>query len=110
LNSIVFKEDIAFHFDGFRSPFAKQAKNYLEVLTVVKRIEIEYPEPIKKILDTIKESKMIKTRDLSSKSKTGGAKLNEILDFLLDEGLIEESMIKGEQAGRPKRVFSVVRQ
>ncbi|MFX0021771.1 MAG: helix-turn-helix domain-containing protein [Candidatus Hermodarchaeota archaeon] len=108
LNSIVFKEDEAFHFDGFRSPFAKQAKNYLEVLSVVKRIEIEYPEPIKKILDTIKESKMIKTRDLSSISKMGGAKLKDILDFLLDEGLIEETIIKGEKAGRPKRVFSVV--
>ncbi|MFX0008647.1 MAG: helix-turn-helix domain-containing protein [Promethearchaeota archaeon] len=108
LNSIVFKEDEAFHFDGFRSPFAKQAKNYLEVLTVVKRIEIEYPEPIKKILNTIKETKIIKTRDLSSKSKLGGAKLKEILGFLVDEGLIKETIIKGENAGRPKRVYSLV--
>ncbi len=108
LNSIVFKEDKAFHIDGFRSPFAKQAKNYLEVLTIIKRIEIEYPEPIKKILDTIKESKTIKTRDLSSKSKMGGAKLKEILDFLIEKGLIEETVIKGATAGRPKRVFSII--
>ncbi len=107
LNSIVFKENEAYHFDGFRSPFAKQAKNYLEVLTVIKRIEIEYPEPIKKILDVIKETQTIKTRDLSSKSKVGGAKLNEILEFLLEEGLIEETIIKAEKAGRPKRVFSI---
>ncbi|MFX0040322.1 MAG: helix-turn-helix domain-containing protein [Candidatus Heimdallarchaeota archaeon] len=108
LNSIIFKEDKTFHVDGFRSPFSKQAKNYLEVLTIIKRIEIEYPKPIKKILDTIKESNMIKTRDLSSKSKIGGAKLKEILEFLIDEGLIKETVIKGENTGRPKRVFSIV--
>ena len=108
LNSISFKENETFHIDGFRSPFAKQAKNYLEVLTIIKRIEIEYPEPIKKILDTIKEAKTIKTRDLSSKSKMGGAKLREILEFLIDEGLIEETVLKGEKAGRPKRVYSII--
>jgi len=108
LNSIIFKEDETFHIDGFRSPFAKQAKNYLEVLTIIKRIEIEYPEPIKKILDTIKDTKIIKTRDLSSMSKIGGAKLREILEFLINEGLIEETISKGEKAGRPKRMYSVI--
>jgi len=109
LNSIIFKEDETFHIDGFRSPFAKQAKNYLEVLTIIKRIEIEYPEPIKRILETINETKMIKTRDLSSKSRIGGAKLREILEFLINEGLIEETVLKGEKAGRPRRVYSIVR-
>ncbi|MCK4380760.1 MAG: hypothetical protein KAW51_06430 [Candidatus Lokiarchaeota archaeon] len=108
LNSIIFKEDDTFHIDGFRGPYAKQAKNYLEVLTIIKRIEIEYPEPIKKILDTIKETNMIKTRDLSSKSKIGGTKLREILEFLIDEGLIEEKILKGEKAGRPKRIYSII--
>lgn len=108
LNSIIFKEDETLHIDGFRGPFAKQAKNYLEVLTIIKRIEIEYPEPINKILDTIKETNMIKTRDLSSKSKIGGAKLREILEFLINEGLIEETVSKGEKVGRPKRMYSII--
>ncbi|MFW9878988.1 MAG: helix-turn-helix domain-containing protein [Candidatus Thorarchaeota archaeon] len=108
LNSIIFKEDKTFHIDGFRSPFAKQAKNYLEVLTIIKRIEVEYPPHIKSILDLIKEQQMIKTRDLSSQSKMGGAKLKEILNFLIDEGLIEETVIRGDQAGRPKHVYSII--
>jgi len=108
LNSIVFREDEYFHIDGFKGPYAKQAKNYLEVLTIIKRIEIEYPERISKILDAIKESKTIKTRDLSSKSKISGVKLREILDFLINEGLIEETILKGENAGRPKQMYSLI--
>ncbi|MFX1500724.1 MAG: helix-turn-helix domain-containing protein [Promethearchaeota archaeon] len=108
LNSIIFKEDFIFHIDGFQGPFAKQAKNYLEILKIIKRIEIEYPEPIKKILNTIRETETIKTRDLSSKSKIGGSKLRDILEFLIDKGLIEEKTIKGEQAGRPKKIYSII--
>ncbi len=108
LNSIIFKENDTFHIDGFRSPYAKQAKNYLEVLTIIKRIEIEYPETIKKILNSIKETNNIQTRDLSSKSKIGGSKLREILEFLVDEGIIEETVIKGQKAGRPKRLYSII--
>lgn len=69
---------------------------------------MKFPEPIKEILDTIIENKMIKTRELSTKLKIGGAKLKDILDFLIDEGLIEETIIKGEKAGRPKHVFSII--
>ncbi len=108
LNSIIFKEDECFHINGFQGPYAKQAKNYLEVLTILKRIEIEFPEPIKKILNTIKVTKTIKTRDLSSKSKMGGAKLREILNFLINEGLIEETILKEEKAGRPRRIYSII--
>ena len=108
LNSIVFKEDEVFHVDGFRGPFAKQAKDYLQVLNVVKRLEIEYPEPIQKVLNIIKEKKSIKTRDLSSMSKIGGAKLREILNFLIDQGILQETVIKDDKAGRPKREYSLI--
>lgn len=108
LNSIIFKDDDTFHIDGFQGPYAKQAKNYLEVLTIIKRIEIEYPEPIKKVMDTIKKTNQIQTRDLSSKSKIGGTKLREILKFLIDEGLIKETVLKGENVGRPKRMYSII--
>jgi predicted transcriptional regulator len=108
LNSIVFKEDEVFHIDGFRGPFAKQAKDYLEVLNVVKRLEIEYPESIQKVLNTIKENKSIKTRDLSSISKIGGAKLREILNFLINQGILQEKVIKEDKAGRPKREYTLV--
>jgi len=108
LNSIIFKDDDTFHIDGFQGPYAKQAKNYLEVLTIIKRIEIEYPEPIKKVMDTIKKTNQIQTRNLSSKSKIGGTKLREILKFLIDEGLIKETVLKGENVGRPKRMYSII--
>jgi len=108
LNSIVFKEDDVFHVDGFRGPFAKQAKDYLQVLKVTKRLEIEYPEPILKVLNIIKENKTIKTRDLSSISKIGGAKLREILNFLIDQCILQEIVIKEDKAGRPKREYSLI--
>ena len=81
---------------------------YQDNKNLIKRIEIEYPEPINKILDTIKETNMIKTRDLSSESKIGGAKLREILEFLINEGLIEETVSKGEKVGRPKHMYSII--
>jgi sugar-specific transcriptional regulator TrmB len=111
LNSIVFQEDEIFHFDGLIEPnVVKEAKKYLEppVKTVIKRITIEYPKSIQNILDVIRENKSIKTRDLSSKSKLGGAKLREILEFLISQGIIEETAIKEGKAGRPKRVYSLI--
>ncbi|MFW9821565.1 MAG: helix-turn-helix domain-containing protein [Candidatus Thorarchaeota archaeon] len=108
LNSIIFKEDEIYHIEGFRSPVAEDAKKYLKILKVIKRIEIEYPEPIKTVLNLIKENIKIKTRDLSSKSKLGGAKLREILEFLINQGIIEELAIKEDKAGRPKQVYSII--
>ena len=108
LNSIIFKEDEVFHCDGFLGPYAKQAKQYLEVLDIIKKWEIEYPEPIKSVIKVIEGNKLIKTRDLSSQSKVGGAKLKEILDYLINEGLIEETTIKSEKAGRPGVYYSII--
>ena len=108
LNSIVFKEGDVFHVDGFRGPFAKQAKDYLQVLNVTKRLKIEYPEPIQNVLNIIKENKTINTRDLSSISKIGGTKLREILNFLINQGILQEIVIKEDKAGRPKRKYSLI--
>ena len=56
----------------------------------------------------IEGSKKIKTRDLSIKSKIGGAKLKDILEFLIKEGLIEETTIKSEKVGRPGVYYSII--
>lgn len=111
LNSVTFQEDEVFHFDGMVEPnVIKNAKKYLEppVKTIIKRIQIEYPEPIQNVLSIIRENQVIKTRDLSSKSKIGGAKLREILEFLVNQGIVEESIIKDNKAGRPKREYSII--
>ena len=107
LNSIIFKEDTVFHIDGFRGPFAKQAKKMLEIKTVKNRIKIVYPNPIKKVLRVIEGSNMIKTRDLSKTSSIGGGKLKEILNFLVREGVIKEHIIN-EGVGRPGIYYSII--
>jgi sugar-specific transcriptional regulator TrmB len=107
LNSIIFKEDTAFHIDGFRGPFAKRAKKMLEIKTVKNKIQIIYPTPIKKVLSAIEDSNMIKTRDLSRNSGIGGGRLKEILNFLVREGVIKEH-IAHEGVGRPGKYYSTV--
>ena len=109
LNSVIFRENDIFSFDGHYNPsIIKRVKNYLELKTVLKNIEVKYPESIKNVIKTIEDKKLIKTRDLSFETKIGGAKLREILDFLLKEGVIYEQFITGEKVGRPKRVYSIV--
>ena len=71
-------------------------------------INLFYPENIKNILKIIEVKKSIKTRDLSFKAKIGGAKLRDILDFLTKEGVIQEQLISGDGAGRPRRIYSIV--
>jgi len=41
-------------------------------------------------------------------SKIGGAKLREILDFLINQGILQEIVIKDDKAGRPKREYSLM--
>ena len=107
LNSVIFKEDDVFQVDGFRGPFAKQAKKMLEIKTVEKRIKIGYPRSFKEVLCVIDERNMIKTRDLSKSSGIGGTKLKEILNYLVREGVIKEH-IKSEGVGRPGIYYSIV--
>ena len=107
LNSIIFKEDTVFHIDGFRGPFAKQAKKMLEIKTVKNQIKIVYPKPIKKVLSVIEDTAMIKTRDLSKSSGIGGSKLKEILNFLVREGLIKEYSTN-QGVGRPGIHYRIV--
>jgi len=109
-NSVLFIEDSYFHFNGFYMPnMVQNIKNMLTSKTVIKSIQIN-PDPIQNILDIIQDQESIKTRDLSLKSKISGIKLKEILEYLLNEGLIKEEIIKSSGAGRPKHVFSIVEQ
>lgn len=107
LNSVIFKEDDVFQVDGFRGPFAKQAKKMLEIKTVEKRIKIGYPRSFKEVLGVIDGRNMIKTRDLSKSSGIGGTKLKEILNYLVREGVIKEH-VKSEGVGRPGIYYSIV--
>ncbi len=43
-----------------------------------------------------------------SPPRIGGAKLREILEFLISQELIEETAIKEDKVGRPKRVYSII--
>jgi sugar-specific transcriptional regulator TrmB len=107
-NSVLFIDDKFFHFNGFYMPnMADGVRNMLNAKRIIKSIEI-IPELVQNILNVIQDHDAVKTRDLSIKSKIGGAKLREILDLLINQGLIKEEIIKGEKAGRPKRVYSVV--
>ncbi len=105
LNSISFIDGDIFHFDGFYGPaFVEQSKKFMEIKTVEKQIKVEFPEPIQTILDVIKANQPIMTRELSTQSRVGGGKLREILNFLINEGIIKESEIKGTP-GKPRKEY-----
>lgn len=109
LNSFMFGEGNILGFDGHFNPgVIQQVKKYLDLKTTVKIVEIEYPEPIKSVLTIMEQDKAIKTRDLSHRSKISGARLRQILDYLISEGIVREEIVQNEQAGRPKRVYSLV--
>jgi len=107
LNAINFIDDDILHFDGFYGPtFVEQSKRFMEIKTVEKQIKIEFPEPIQTILDVIKAKQPIMTRELSTQSRVGGGKLREILNFLINEGIIKESEIKGA-TGKPRKEYTL---
>jgi len=107
LNAINFIDDDILHFDGFYgSTFVEQSKRFMEIKTVEKQIKIEFPEPIQTILDVIKAKQPIMTRELSTQSRVGGGKLREILNFLINEGIIKESEIKGA-TGKPRKEYTL---
>ena len=86
---------------------ADGVRNMLNTKRLIKSIEIT-PKIVQNILNVIQDHNAVKTRDLSIRSKIGGAKLREILNLLINQGLIQEEIIKDDKAGRPKRVYSVV--
>ncbi len=106
-NSVLFVDDSYFHFNGFYMPdMAMSVKKMFDAKTCIKSVEIT-PDPIQGILDIIKNQEKVKTRELSIKSKLSGARVREILEFLINEGLIKEEKIKSEKAGRPKYLYSI---
>ena len=108
-NSVLFLNDDIFHFDGFTgSHFVQTAKKFLEIKSVIKCIKIQHQETIKQVIDIIRENKTINTRAIGLKSKIGGAKLREILDSLLAEGIIEEMTVKSKKGGKPRKEYSLV--
>jgi sugar-specific transcriptional regulator TrmB len=107
-NSVLFIDEKFFHFNGFYMPnMADGVRNMLNTKSVIKTVEIT-PERVQNILNVIQDHDAVKTRDLSIRSKIGGAKLREVLDLLINQGLIKEEIIRSDKAGRPKRVYSIV--
>lgn len=107
LNAINFIDDDIFHFDGFYGPtFVEQSKRFMEINTVEKQIKIEFPEPIQTILDVIKAKQSIMTRELSTQSRVGGGKLREMLNYLINQGIVKESEIKGA-TGKPRKEYTL---
>ena len=107
LNTVLFLNDDIFHFDGFYGiNFVDQSKRYLKVKKVIKRIKIEYPEPFQTVLEIIQYRNHISTKELSNQSKIGGGKLKEILNFLINKGVVKESTIK-EGSGKPRKEYTI---
>ena len=107
-NSVLFIEDDYFHFNGFYMPnMTVSVKKMFDAKTTLKYVQIN-PDPLQNILETIKSQENIQTRELSVKTRIAGAKLREILDYLIDQGIIKEQIIKSDKPGRPKKVYALV--
>jgi predicted transcriptional regulator len=107
-NSILFKDDEIFHFDGFfSSNFVEMSKKMLKIKTVKKNVKLDYPTYVNNVLETLKEKRAFKTDELSKETKIGGSKLKEILDFLVNEGKVERYS-SSEGRGRPAIYYSLI--
>ncbi|MBN2151120.1 MAG: hypothetical protein JW839_06745 [Candidatus Lokiarchaeota archaeon] len=108
LNSFVFKDDILWHANGFHGQaFVEQARKFLDVLNVEKKIT-ENPAPVQSVIDAIETRGLMKTRDIGNSSGISGETLRKILDYLVEQGIVAETVEKSGKAGRPRKVYQVV--
>lgn len=108
LCSYVFRDDVIHHVNGFfNPPIVDSAKKFLEIKTIENKIE-ENPEPIQAVLDAIKHQGLAKTRDIGNATGVSGAMLRKFLDYLIQQNLVTETIVKSEGAGRPKRIYQLV--
>lgn len=106
-NSISFKEDKVFFTEGFYGAgIVQQLRHLFKLKTVEKELEIIYPEAYQQVLEIIEQREPIKTRDISFETGISGAKLKEILTFLMEEHKIEEQ-IENSGVGRPGAYYSL---
>jgi sugar-specific transcriptional regulator TrmB len=107
-NAICFKEDTIFFTEGFYGKgIVQQLRHLFKIKTIKKELEIQYPESFKRVLEVIEEKGRIKTRDISLETGISGTKLKEILDFLMKENKIVET-IDNSGVGRPGAYYSII--
>ena len=107
-NTVLYIDDEIFHFDGFYGPYyAKESKKWLDIKSIVKKITISNSEQIHLVHNVIKKNGPITARELSRKTKIGGGKLKEIINFLLNEKLIDEK-IEQSGVGRPSKIYTII--
>jgi sugar-specific transcriptional regulator TrmB len=106
-NSISFKENKVFFTEGFYGAgIVQQLRHLFKLKTVEKELEIIYPKAYQQVLEIIEQREPIKTRDISFETGISGAKLKEILTFLMEEHKIEEQ-IDNSGVGRPGAYYSL---
>ncbi len=109
-NSIIYLDENFFHFNGFTdSHLVKTVKKFLRIKTVMKRVKMEHPESVKRVINIIQENEGISTSEIGLKSKISGTKLREILDSLLAEGIIKETKSKSTMGGKPRKEYSFIK-
>jgi sugar-specific transcriptional regulator TrmB len=109
-NTVGFMENDIFYTQGFYSKIIiSQIIDMFHLKTIVKQVELKYPKIYEKIIRIIEENKeSLKTRDLSKITGIGGTKLKKILNFLKNEGIIEEK-INISSKGRPGIYYSKIK-